>query len=139
MPAHRGTETEFELTTIERLEQLNYTHRFGMDIERSHDEVVLKDTLRANLAKRYDLPGKALDEAVARISRPPGVDTIRRNMSFHQSLVRGFELKVELPDGRIDHRHIHPVDWDVPENNTFQVINQFFADRTIADPTLSSS
>ncbi len=30
---HRGTETDFELTTIERLERLGYTHVHG---ERSH-------------------------------------------------------------------------------------------------------
>ncbi len=125
MSSHRGTETTFELTTIERLEQLGYEHRFGMDIDRPHDEVVLKDVLRANLAKRYaDLPEKALDEAVARISRPQGVDTMRRNMAFHQLLVRGFELKVELPGGRTEHRHIHPVDWDEAGRNDFQVINQ---------------
>src|SRR5258707_9662161 len=122
----RGTETEFELTTIERLEQQGYVHRHGEEIDRPHDEVVLRDVLRANLARRYpDLPDKALDEAVAQISRPPGVDTIRRNLAFHQLLVRGFELKVELPGGRTEHRHIHPVDWDDPENNEFQVVNQF--------------
>src|SRR5262245_29751807 len=124
--AHRGTESEFELTTIERLEQLGFTHRHGEDITRPHDEVVLKDVLRANLAARYpDLPANALEEAVARISRPHGVDTIRRNMAFHQMLVRGFELKVELPGGRVEHRHIYPVDWDNPERNEYQVVNQF--------------
>jgi type I restriction enzyme R subunit len=123
---HRGTETTFELTTIERLEQLGYGHRHGEEIARPHDEVVLKDVLRANLARRYtNLPDKAIDEAVARIRRPQGVDTIRRNMAFHQLLVRGFELKVELPGGRTEHRHLYPVDWDDAGNNEFQVINQF--------------
>ena len=32
--SHRGTETTFELTTIERLEQLGYQHAFGPEIER---------------------------------------------------------------------------------------------------------
>jgi type I restriction enzyme R subunit len=122
---HRGTETTFELTTIERLEQLVYGYRFGPEIDRPHDEVVFKDVLRANLAKRYaDLPAKALDEAVAQISRPQGVDTLRRNMAFHQMLVRGFELSVEFPGGRKEHRHIHAIDWDNPEQNEFLVVNQ---------------
>jgi len=70
MPTHRGTETTFELTTIERLEQLRYQHTFGPEIERLPDQAVLKDVLRASLAARYpDLPDAALDEAVARISR----------------------------------------------------------------------
>jgi hypothetical protein len=59
MPGHRGTETTFELTTIERLEQLRYRHTFGPEIERPLDQIVLKDVLRASLAQRYsDLPVK---------------------------------------------------------------------------------
>src|SRR5437867_933162 len=101
MSGHRGTETEFELTTIERLEQQGYLHQHGGDIIRPQDEVILKDVLRETLARRYpDLPAGALDKAVARITRPDGVDTLRRNLAFHLMLTRGFELPVELPDGR---------------------------------------
>src|SRR5438094_564498 len=108
MPSHRGTETTFELTTIERLEKLGYFHTHGEEIIRLHDEVVLKDVLRDSLASRYpDLPPKALNEAVAQISRPQGVDTMRRNMAFHQMLVRGLEILIELPGGRKEHRHIY--------------------------------
>ncbi len=35
MSGHRGTETTFELTTIERLEQLRYQHVFGPEIVRA--------------------------------------------------------------------------------------------------------
>jgi type I restriction enzyme R subunit len=126
MPTHRGTETTFELTTIERLEQLRYQHTFGPEIERAPDQVVLKDMLRDSLAARYpDLPDAALDEAVARISRPDGVDTLRRNMAFHLMLAHGLELKVEFPDGRIEHRLIYAVDWEQPAHNDFRVVNQF--------------
>jgi tetratricopeptide (TPR) repeat protein len=41
MPSHRGTETTFELTTIERLELLGYSHTHGEEIVRPHDAVVL--------------------------------------------------------------------------------------------------
>src|SRR5262245_36953000 len=106
----RGTESDFELTTIERLEQLEYVHQHGEDVVRSHEEVVLKDTLRSTLARRYpDLPPRALDEAVTRISRPEGVDTLRRNLAFHLLLTRGFDLPVEMPGGKVEHRHIYPI------------------------------
>ncbi|HIJ80332.1 MAG TPA: type I restriction endonuclease subunit R [Desulfuromonadales bacterium] len=125
MPTHRGTETTFELTTIERLEQQGYTYQLGLEMDRPHDEVVFRDVLRANLANRYpDLPAPALDEAVARISLPAGVDTIRRNKAFHELLTRGFEVKVEHADGRKEHRHIHPIQWDKPTANDFRVVNQ---------------
>ncbi|MGD0750950.1 MAG: type I restriction endonuclease subunit R [Anaerolineales bacterium] len=123
---HHGTETEFEYTTIQRLEALGYQHVFGMDIERSRDEVVLKDVLRQALHDRYsDLPGTALDDAVHMISRPDGVDTLRRNLAFHQLLTRGFDLKVEFSGGKTEFRHIYPVNWDEPAENDFRVINQF--------------
>lgn len=122
---HRGTETEFELTTIERLEGQGYTHLFGPDLARPHEEAVLRDVLRASLAGRYpDLPAASLDEAVTMFSRPAGADTLRRNMAFHQMLVRGLELKVEHPDGRAEHRLIYAVDWEHPAANTFNVVNQ---------------
>ena len=125
MAGNRGTETTFELTTIERLEQLGYVFQAGPDIERPQDEVVMKDVLRENLAARYpDLPARALDEAVARISRPDGVDTLRRNMAFHKMLVGGFELPVELAGGKKTHWHVHPIDWENPGRNDWRVVNQ---------------
>ena len=46
---HRGTETEFELTTIERLERLGYRYCHGEDLARQREDVVLKDVLRREL------------------------------------------------------------------------------------------
>jgi len=122
---NRGTETDFELATIERLEREGYVWQSGPDIQRPHDEVVLRNVLLENLASRYpDLPARAMDEAVARIARPEGADTLRRNMAFHEMLVRGLELPIELPGGKRTHRHIRPIDWDRPGLNDWRVINQ---------------
>lgn len=125
MPKH-GTETQFELTTIERLQQLGYRYVSGPDLERPLGEVVLHDRLRAQLARRYpDLPAAALDEAARRIARPEGVDTLRRNRAFHRLLTRGIDdLRVEYEDERVEHRHVYAIDWDCPENNDFLVVNQ---------------
>lgn len=124
--SHRGTETDFELTTIERLERLGYTHVHGEEITRPHEEVVLKDRLRAYLAEAYKgvLPDASIDEAVARFSRPEGVDTLRRNMAFHLAATRGLEIRVERADERVEHAHIYPINWDEPTKNDFLVVNQ---------------
>lgn len=58
------------------------------------------------------------------ISRPEGVDTLRRNMAFHLLLTKGFDLKVEREDVQNEYRHIHAIDWENPEANDFRVINQ---------------
>ena len=118
MSGNRGTETTFELTTIERLEQQDYKHLLGPELERPHDEVVLKDLLRSNLAERYpELPLSALDEAEP-TRRPDGVDTLRRNMAFHQSLARASRCTSSGRTAAQD-RHVHPIDWDHPNRNAF--------------------
>jgi type I site-specific restriction-modification system R (restriction) subunit len=122
----RGTESTFELTTLQRLDALQYQHAFGMEIERPHDEVVLRDVLRDFLSQRYrDLPPSAIEQAVRTFSKPEGVDTLHRNLAFHQMLTRGLELKVEFPDGRVEHRHVYAVNWDEPHKNDVRAINQF--------------
>jgi type I restriction enzyme R subunit len=126
MTGHHGTETEFELTTLKRLEALKYKPVLGLELERPFEEVILKDVLRAWLAHRYpEIPAPVLDEAVHIISRPDGVDTLRRNLAFHQLLTRGFDLKFELTDNRVEYRHIYPIDWEHPLDNEFWAVNQF--------------
>ncbi len=121
-----GSESEFEHTTIERLKRLDYAHTHGTDLNRPLDEVVLHGVLRKSLSERYpDLPESSLDEAVSMFSRPDGVDTIHRNMAFHGLLTRGYDkLKVTRPDGTDEYRHVYAIDWDHPNENYFQVVNQ---------------
>jgi len=121
----KGTESQFELTTIERLERLGYRFLPGPDLTRTLDVVVLRDVLRANLQRRYpDLPETALEMAVGQIARPDGVDTLRRNLAFHRLLREGFHLRIRLPDGREQDRHLYAVDWADTASNDFHVINQ---------------
>jgi len=123
--ARHGAETDFELTTIERLMALKYSWTHGEELERSHEEVVLREVLKENLVRRYpDLPPQALDEAIRRFARPEGVDTLRRNQQFHKDLRGGIEVKLERPGKRTEHRHVYAIDWERPENNEFCVVNQ---------------
>ena len=125
MPA-LGSESEFEATTLARLQLLGWQHVPGADLDRDLRDVVLIDVLRANLAKRYPkLPPSALDLAVQRIAHLDGVDTLRRNRHFHvDRLAAGFDLPVDRPDGSRQHAHIWPVDFDNVAANTFQAVNQ---------------
>jgi type I restriction enzyme R subunit len=61
---------------------------------------------------------------VSKLSRPEGVDPLRRNLAFHQLVMRGFEVRVEHADGRVEHQHIHGIDWSAPNANDFLVVNQ---------------
>ena len=129
MPGSWGTETEFELTTLDRLRALGYTHAIGAEIAEKHrtdeSEVVFRKILREHLTKRYShLPADSIDEAVRMFARPDGVDTIRRNMAFHKMLRTGVEVRVERPDGSHKVEHVYAVDWDHPDDNIFLVVNQ---------------
>lgn len=125
MTANRGSESQFELTVIDRLEALGYRWAAGPDLARPLDEVVLRPALRASLAARYpELDAAALDAAVSRVARPDGANLIARNLDFHKRLVEGFEVAVDRPGGRKEYVHVHPVAWDAPDDNEFLVVNQ---------------
>lgn len=138
----RGNESTFEEATIQRLRLLGYEYVYGPELEREPAEVMLLDVLRANLHQRYPLLSEAdLTAAIDRITRPAGATTLHRNEAFHAGvLTRGFELVVDhtlliaeqgvgsppmttSPAGR-EVVHIHPIDWDHPDKNHFQVVNQ---------------
>ncbi len=131
MPRH-GTESELELTTIERLVALGYAYQHGSELARAPEQVVLLSRLEASLAARYpDLPPAAIAQAAQRFARPEGVDTLRRNLAFHELLRRGIDdLRVEHPPraagepSRVEHRHVYAVDWEHPERNELLVVNQ---------------
>lgn len=126
MSTNRGNETEFELATLERLEAQGFDYLQGDELDRPHEQVALEDRLRAFLKSTYpDLPEAALDEATRVFARPEGVDTLRRNMDFLRGLRRGREVRVEWPDGRVEYKHLHAIDWEHPERNDFLVVNQF--------------
>jgi len=49
-----GTESDFELATIERLKQLGYSYAHGKYVERNgYHDVILEDRLRDHLQRRY--------------------------------------------------------------------------------------
>ena len=121
-----GTETEFELTTIDRLKLLGYDYAHGEDLGRpSNAEVVLTDRLRSSFTSRYpSLPPTAIDEAVRAFSLPDGTDTLRRNQAFHKLICRGYQLQVERDDGSTEDHLVYAIDWANPEANEFLVANQ---------------
>ena len=117
-----GTESEFEVTTIERLAGLGFQHHFGPQISRDLRDVVLNEILDTQLASRY--PREAVDLAIKTITSPQGVDPVRRNQDFLQMLTRGVEVPYEDKDKVKRVAHVHPIDWDNPDNNDFRVVNQ---------------
>jgi type I restriction enzyme R subunit len=115
-------ESEFEETTIERLNALGFGHAHGTEIIRDLREVVQVDRLREFLAARYapEVAGLAQKAFCA----PEGVDPVRRNQDFLHKLTRGVEVAYDATDGERRVVHVYAIDWDDPVANHFQVVNQ---------------
>ena len=122
-----GTETDFELATLDRLRRLGYRYAHGEEIERpSREAVTLTDRLRAFLRKAYPkVPQPVLEEAVHQFSRPQGVDTLRRNFAFYETAVHGVIISHKDKSGKDVPYHLYSIDWENPENNDFLAVNQF--------------
>jgi type I restriction enzyme, R subunit len=71
------------------------------------------------------LPKETTNQSIHKVSNPEGMDPLHRNLSFHQVLTRGFDLKYKVA-GKEDERyeHIFLVDWNYPEHNNYWVANQ---------------
>ena len=120
------TESTFELATIQRLQNLGYRYLHGSALDREPHEVVLTDSLRNYLRRRYrHLPIDAIETAVQVASSPEGVNLDRRNMAFHKLLREGYLLRYEM-DGEERFEHIYFLDFENrrPELNEFLVVNQ---------------
>jgi len=118
-----GTESEFEETSLERLQKLGYAYAFGEDLTREKRNVVLLDRLRAFLEPRY--PAEAVEFALQTFSHPDGVNIERRNMAFLRAATRGIEAPYRDDQGQQRFAHVHPIDWETAGNNDFLAVNQF--------------
>jgi len=109
MSDRRGTESEFELTTIARLEQLGYKYAPGIELDRPPDEVVLRRRLRNFLASQYrDLPDAAIELAVIHFMRPKASIRCGATWPSTNGWCGATKLPLELSPGHA------PTVWSMP-------------------------
>ncbi|MBE2269343.1 MAG: type I restriction endonuclease subunit R [Anaerolinea sp.] len=143
---HNFCESTVELATLDWLQILGYTTRFGGDIapgepaaERAdYREVVLLEPLRSALAKiNKHIPASvragALDEAIRKATRTESQNPIANNHAFHRLLTEGVDVSYRL-GGQIKHDKVWLVDFEQPAANDWLAVNQF----TITDVNLTS-
>lgn len=119
-------ESDFEETTIERLEQIGYEYLHASNLfERSNlNEVVLQDRLEGFLRRSYPtIPSYQISVLASRLMNPDGVTLTQRNETFHEMLTKGVEFSYEQGIEKFFH-HVYPIDWSNPEANDFLVVNQ---------------
>lgn len=126
------TEDHIEQIVIQEFVDLGYHYINGADIspdgsmpERTYNEVVLKERLKAAIAKlNPTIPSEAQDEALRKVLRSDSPELFQNNYQFHKYLTEGVDVEYRKGD-RIAGDKVWLVDYNKPENNEFLVVNQF--------------
>lgn len=119
------TENEIELFAIELFEKLGYSYIYAPELERNHEEVLLKDKLLHAMEKiNPSLPQSAIEDAIKQIDRIKSSELLSDNETFHKLLVEGVKVDIQR-DGITRGEIVHLVDFETTSNNDFVVANQF--------------
>ncbi len=130
----RLTESDVEAAALEWLAALGWATAHGADIapgapgeERAgYGAVVLERRLRDALARlNPGLPLDALDDALRRLTLPPGATLEARNRAFHRLLVDGVTVEYRTAEGAIRGAQAVAVDFGNPAANDWLAVNQF--------------
>lgn len=120
------TEAELESAIITLFEAQGYTYVHGDCIHRQFDEIILEDDLHSFIVSRYAneaLTENEIQKIVNRLKLIPATPLYNGNRETFWLINEGFDLpRDDL--GKLA-LHIHYIDYQTPENNTFKVINQY--------------
>ena len=127
------TESAVETFAIELLEKQGYHYVYGPSIapdsdtaERaSFEEVLLLERLRRAVDRiNPTVPADAREDALKQILRLSSPELIANNEAFHRMLTEGIKVTYQK-DGQTRGDLVWLIDFQIPENNEFLVINQF--------------
>ena len=123
------------------LEKLGYTYVSRSDAEAkrgSRSKVLFEDELQKFLSKQqfsfgskqfYFSPG-SVGKAIRALDLPAASGLSLCNKEIYDLLIGGKSLEETLPDGSLQSFDISYIDFDNPENNIFQVSDEFEVERT---------
>lgn len=130
------TESIVEDAALAWLEALGYATRYGPDLAIGEPDAERTDTngrdpvllarLRQSLVRlNPNLPADAIADAERKLLRVDAVSLIERNRAVHRMLVNGILVEYRRADGSIGGMPARVIDFDVPSNNDWLVVNQF--------------
>jgi type I restriction enzyme, R subunit len=118
------TEEQLENVVIEYFQELGYNYLPASELERDEKEVLLFDRLEAALVRlNPGLPLDVIREAIRKIRHFDTNDVFTNNKVFHKYLTETVEV-AEFVNGETVYHRVRLIDWEVPENNDFLVVNQ---------------
>ena len=118
------TEAELESAIISLFTEQDYDYVLGETIHRGFEEILLKGDLRSFLSAHYpDLTAAEIEKVIARLENIPSAPLYQCNREVFLLANEGFDLLRDDPTKLA--LHINYIDFDVPENNVFKVVNQY--------------
>ena len=127
------TENAIEEFAIELLENQGFEYLYGPTIahdgetplRESYADVVLDDILKQAVARiNPKIDAEAQADAIAQVKRISSPDLMANNETLHRLLTEGVNItKRDAGEDRGD--YVWLIDFEVPENNSFHVVNQF--------------
>lgn len=117
-------EHHLELSIMELFENQGYAHITGSEIHHEKTEVLLIDVLRNYLLFRYGSQNITENEITSAINRIKNIssDLYDENKKVLDLLCNGFTLRRDDPNQK--DLFIQLIDFDEPENNMFNIVNQ---------------
>ena len=128
------TEAELEDLVLTWLGSLQFKCIFGPTIapgessaERSdYFTPILPHQLKQTLSSiNIGLPKEVIDEAFRKIILPDSLSLIQNSRDFHRMLVKGVTVEYPRTDGTTAGDKVRIIDFDNPENNDWNAVNQF--------------
>jgi len=127
------TESTFENQLVTWLQDGGWEYCYGPDIapegdnaERSsYGQVLLVDRIRKALTHlNPGFPPTAIDEALDILLKPQHPSAIANNRAFHEYLIDGIPVTVEI-EGEKRGDRVKLIDFECVDNNQFLAVNQF--------------
>jgi type I restriction enzyme, R subunit len=92
---------------------------------RTYADVVLEGRLREALARlNPNVSAEGLEEAFRKLTRITSPSLVDANHELHHYLVNGVSVEYLRADGTLGYDPVRVIDFDVPENNDWLVVNQ---------------
>lgn len=118
-------ENTLEQAIIVELQNKGYDYIYGPDIERDYHEVILFEYFEKAIAKiNPGIKSNVILEAYKSIKDLGLVKLEEKNESFHKYLIEGVPVPYQ-ENGESRTYTVRLIDYDIPENNDFMVINQY--------------
>lgn len=119
------TEERLEQAIIDLLGKEGYPHLRGEDIERTHEDVLIKADLRQYLIERYhdfNITEREINDVIHKLEYLPASDLYDTNKEIMKLVSDGFLLRREDPNEK--DLYIQLIDYSNSDNNQYKIVNQ---------------